>query len=216
MAMGRLHRKFVNKVLGHADRAQHIQRDIPHTDPWRTRLMTEALISDLWQSWEHFCRWLILHSCRGALSRNGKNISPRPADNSWPAIGYVAKHAALGHGRKKAGFIAHYRQEPTWGNRDKLIDIVQALRPANENQLITAMGLPLQGPTHLHRIRNACAHKNVESIQDVRALLPYYSLSHINTPSELAWDIVAGRSLLGIFSWIDDMIVITEEATLVR
>ena len=75
------------------------------------------------------------------------------------------------------------------------------------------MGLPLPGPTHLHKVRNACAHKNVESLQEVRALLPYYSASHIGTPSEMAWDIVAGRPLLGIFSWIDDIIVIVEEAT---
>lgn len=214
MTLEHAYRHFVRKVSGCTARARQVQVEINDHERWRTRLLTEALISDIWQCWGHFCRWLVLNSCRGTISRKGAAIAARPDENTWQVIGHVAREALRGKKQSANGSISSYRQEPSWGDKDKLIDIVQALGPSNQQTIVTAMGLPLFGPTHLQKVRNACFHKHAENMREVRSLLIHYAAGTINSPADLAWEIVIGRPTLAIYSWIDDMIVIAEYATL--
>ena len=182
-------------------------------EPWTKRCLTESLISDLWQSWCHFCREVILLSCQGTVTRNGLIVSARDGVNCWQRLGYEAKCAANNNVVKPTKQLTHQRHEPTWGDQEKMIDIIKAVAPANTAHLITAFGLPLYGPRHLQIVRNACFHKNSEAIVEVRKLISEYYVDSLKSPSDLAWFIDKQRKCCAIYSWCEDLTVIVELAT---
>lgn len=98
----------------------------------------------------------------------------RPGDNTWQRIAYEAKQSVLGNRIHPTRTITYHRQEPTWGDQASLITIVNTLQPNNANTLITAFGLPLQGGKHLQIVRNACFHKNEETLSSVKSISIYY------------------------------------------
>jgi len=55
----------------------------------------------------------------------------RTCDNSWQRIGYEAKQASLGNAINPGRSISFLRNEPTWGDTNKIIDVIMALSPTN-------------------------------------------------------------------------------------
>ena len=209
-----LYKDFVIKSTIMYDRATYIQNTIPNEEWWRVSYLTECLIANLWQVWCSFCRHVIILSCNGTLSRSNDVISSRHADNSIQRIGYEALCATRRQAPRPSRTIRFLRQEPTWGDQDKIIDIITLLNPANSSTLLSAFGLPLYGPKHLQIVRNACAHKNVETVNQVRSLTIHYSGVKISSPSDLAWQVISSNNTCGIYSWIEDLITIADQATI--
>ncbi len=212
--LSQLYQKFAVKASLYYDRAQDIQNDIPHEQSWRITYLTESLITNFWQSWCSFCRHIIILSCRGTFSRHNDSIASRQADNSCQRLGYEALCAIRRQTPKASKTIRFLRQEPTWGDQDKIIDIIGCLNPGNSDTLRSAFGLPLAGPKHLQIVRNACAHKNVETLNQVRSLSSHYANPKIKSPTDLAWQIAISNNSCGIYSWIEDLIIIAGQATL--
>lgn len=208
-----LHKNYLKRFIVIQNRAQEAQSLLSHLEPWRLRYLTEGIISDLWQSWCTFCRNVILFSCEGTVTRNGSTVISREGSNSWQRIGYEAACAARGANVHPTRHLSYRRHEPTWGDQNKIIDIVMRVGPTNSNALLTAFGLPVYGPRHLQIVRNACSHKNIESIKDVRNLSINYFAAPLHSPSDLAWFIDRNSNCCGIYSWCDDLSLIVEEAT---
>ena len=211
--LGGLHKTFERKIAILSDRASRLQSEAPSIDPVRVRYLTEGIISDLWQSWTNFCRTIILESCLGSKSRSGQLIPPRMGDNSWQRIGYEAFCAVRGRSIHASKVNQFMRQEPTWGDVGRLITLIQVVRPVNSAMLLTAFGLPLLGPVHLQRTRNACFHKNADTLGDVRSLFIHYRIMNFSSPCDLAWQLDPTKSTLAIYAWMDDLEVMVDKAT---
>ena len=101
--------------------------------------------------------------------------------------------------------------EPTWGHVDRLIDVIQALAPTNRGNLLSAFSIiPLI--EHVRLIRNATAHRNVQSFAAVLAFQSQYLANPVRHPLEaLFWvDPSTGRTL--IHSRLDDMRISAKNA----
>ncbi|MEZ4660787.1 MAG: hypothetical protein R2911_24815 [Caldilineaceae bacterium] len=141
-------------------------------------------------------------------------MARRTGDNSWQRLGYEAAQAARSQSyQARLRTIATMRHEPTWGDQDKILDIIQQIRPDNHASLLTAFGLPVYGPKHLQIVRNACAHKHRETLSDVNRLLLDYSVTSIRSPTDIIWGIDNLTNQCAIYQWIDDLQLIALEAS---
>lgn len=209
-AYSRLHGK-INTLL---DYYYHTLEVRATRSQWEIMYCSEGLISHLWQAWNRFCRAVIMESCSGANTRIGQSVASRMGDNSWGRIGYEARQAARGNGVSASGTIRSIRQEPTWGDQDKLIDVIKVVNPNNKNTLLSGFGMSLHGPKHTQIIRNACAHINHENMQDIRNILQYYNNTTIKHPSLLIWEIKKGTVPVKAYeSWSRDLLNIAGAVT---
>ena len=97
---------------------------------------SEGLVSNTWQVWSVFCRQLIVCSSVGCQTRSGVSISATANPPTWERVSYVAicvRSKAIPRSGLTNNFLY---KEPTWGNVDNVIDIVQELNPANKSQLL--------------------------------------------------------------------------------
>lgn len=208
-----LYRHFISRSATIVNRVEYIQGKIGKIDSWQNRALTETVLSDLWQLWCWFCRHTLLLSCYGTTARSGAIVSTRNGINSWQRIGYEAICASRGQSPKSIKQLRFKREEPTWGDQDKLITVVTCLNPSNRNTLLSAFGLPILGPKHLQIVRNACAHKDIETMEQVRGLLLHYLIEEFVCPSDLAWQLNPIRKICAIYSWICDMRTMADLAT---
>ena len=207
MNLVRVHNRFVADCVQFDQRIEELRVERNAMAPWRAQYLTESFLSQLWQLWGRFCRDIILASCSGCTTATGK-VTARPADNSWQRIGYEARQAAFRQTVHASRRNSSMRQEPTWGDVNKLIDIITTLAPSNSATLLSAFGLPLRGPKDLQIVRNACSHLHSENISDVRGIQIYYIAGPIKHPSELAWRPEASTGTTAMLKWIDDFQVI--------
>lgn len=184
-----------------------------HLESWRFRYLSEALISDIWQAWCLFVRGVVHLSCCGCITRSNNVVNKRFADNSWQRIGYEAQQAAQRRRPLPSRKLTFLRQEPTWGDINKLLEIIVILKPCNELQLLSSFGLPLRGPKHLQIVRNACAHKHKENIGNVGTLLIFYRTPPLAHPIELVWQFETASGEIALYKWIDDLETIASLAT---
>lgn len=205
---------FISNLERIRVRGVDVEAELVQLKPWRLRYLTEGLISDLWQSWNHFTRTVLTMSCQGCVNRTSILISKRSCNNSWKRIGYEAKQAAVNTKVHPSRTIRYKKHEPTWGDTDKVIDIITGLSSSNKDKLISAFGLPLRGPKHLQIVRNACAHKNDETMATVRNISIYYISKPLQQPCELTWQIDKRNNTTALYSWITDFKHVAELATL--
>lgn len=210
--MNELYRSFNSRCHNYLLKVDDLRGKRAEMDIWTFNRLTEGLMSDIWQNWCCFCRQLIHISCRGGASLDQKVLPPRAStfDNSWKKIGYEAKN-------KRHHLTAHtsfeMRFEPTWGDIDKIIDIVNFLDPINKPILVTAFGMGLDSINHLQAARNAIAHKNVETITNLRRdMILHYHITNIKNPSDLAWALKRNTTTFGFYHWIYEMRIIAKEA----
>lgn len=214
--MDEIYRNFIHRCSVYQGKIDMLRFNRANYDEWTYSRLTEGLMSDLWQNWCHFCRSLIHKSCRGAICTDATIFGPRTksSDNTWQRLGYEAKTK---NGPQKVnghiGFLMRY--EPTWGDIDNIIDIIINLDPINKNCLLAAFGMGLKDINYLQLARNACAHKNVETIKGlINETQLYYDVSSLKKPSDFAWSVKRGTHSFAFNTWLYEMRVIAKNAIL--
>ena len=208
---------FIRRLTILEDRSEKIIFRYKKIEMYEFKYLSEGLVSDAWQSWCLFVRNIINYSCNESITRNGIVVPKRVYDNTWQRIGYEAAQAAKNSNIKPNNKNNYIRQEPTWGDIAKIIDIITALNPNNKSQLLSAFGLPVYGPKHMQTIRNACQHKNQDTINAVKILYSHYSISNninINfSPAFIIREINSSNNSFIFHSWLDDFRIIANNST---
>ena len=215
-----VYRHAVTQVHRIRTRAAEVDADARLTR-WRRRALTEVLVSDLWQAWNEFVRDILIASCAGCVTRSGVIVAARPGLNSWQRISYEAKaYATVGKTgtpikKLKAKWLnSHRYQDPTWGDLDHIVDVVNGLAPANLTDLRSAFGATARGLKDLQTVRNACFHKNRESWDAVKdAETVYFSSSDTRDPSDLAWKTYLGKTTPSFYDWTDAVTIVCASAS---
>lgn len=215
MSFHKLDKWVQSRFNGYLEKSTELQSQIGVLPQWQHRYLTESLMSEIWLTWCLFSRSLVHKSLRGTKTKDNQFVTARSGNNTWQAIGYQSSRASKSENHLSnvpSNFLM--RREPTWGDISCLIKIVTALSPANKTNLLTAFGLPLQGPKHLQLVRNCAAHKTIENLLNLRTELSLiYSLNPKATPSDIAWSLRTGTTELAINTWIDDMKNMADVAT---
>ncbi|MBO7925578.1 hypothetical protein RB215_10255 [Pseudoalteromonas sp. HL-AS2] len=214
MHLGKLYSRFECRYRSYKSRIYQIQQ-IPSSEQWKFNYCSEVLISDIWQSWSAFSRELIFSSCRGTVARNGDFIQERTTTigNCWKRLGYESSRFLRNNNLSDTGHNSFLiRKEPTWGDIENVPVIVDGLSPNNKSNLISSFGSFSQ-LKDLQLVRNACAHKNVETISDLYDLAGRYSFVKITTPTDLAWSHKKGTTELAIDIWLEEMLTIANLTT---
>ena len=211
--MAKLYSNFNSRCKSYDNRIVAIIKNKSAINDWEFNYLTEVLISDIWQSWCYFTRRLVMSSCRGTRARDKSVIKARSADNSWKRLGYEAKQALRNQRATPTGHTNFLiRLEPTWGDLNNIIRIITALNPSNQNTLLSSYGSFSQ-LKDLQLVRNACAHKNIETINSLSPLGSRYSFSTLNCAPEVAWATVNGSKYFAIERWLYEMKMISYLAT---
>lgn len=172
----------------------------------------EGALSDAWQGYCEFVRSACINSAIGCTTSTGIATAPSISPPTWQRASHIAIRGAAKRPPHPTDVNQTRRSEPTWGDATKIIDIVGALAPANASILVSYLGGSLYGPPHCQLVRNACAHKNDQNLQAVRALAVLYLASPITAPTDsLFWrDTASGKP--AFISWLDDMRAIAANA----
>lgn len=162
----------------------------------------EGILSTLWQNWNRYCRQVVMASCLGCDTRSLGII--RGIHGSEAAVAFIAKHQQNGAPPKSPGTLTLTRQEPTWGDTARLVQIISALAPLNSSQLLSAFGTAPR-ISHIQTIRNATAHRNSQAMQAIASWQASYVAQKIRHPLEaLFWtDPKAGKYL--VLARMEDM-----------
>lgn len=162
-----------------------------------TECLLEGILSRVWQSWNKFCRQVIVESCLGTQTLSG------PVAATPPAVSEQAVSAASIRVKNKAAVVwqgtnSLLRREPTWGDVDSLLDIVNGLAPSNAATLLGLCTMATPAAKVLQAIRNAAAHQNQETMATLGTLSLTYSAFAITHPCQsLFWvDGTSGELLL--------------------
>ena len=127
-------------------------------------MFLEGLISTVWQHWSLFCRRLVIASALGCKTRSGVVVAACVTPATWGRVSYIAsrvKNDRRVHQGKENSLL---RKEPTWGDVQRLQDVLNELRPCNLAQLSQCFGSISRGPIHVQVVRNAAAHRNLSLI----------------------------------------------------
>jgi hypothetical protein len=180
-------------------------RKLPQTSATDLISFGESMISLLWQAWHEFSRTAIIESCLGSTTTSGLTTT---ATRDWVSDGrlnYLAR-CAVNRSAPRVGQQLSFRyQEITWGDVDKAYTVVAALMPTNSRSLLSAFGASALSPRHLRIVRNACAHWQVQSVAEVRALSAYYSGRSVRHPSHVAWTTRVGTTTESFLFWTDEL-----------
>lgn len=169
----------------------------------------EGWLSDVWQIWGGFCRRTVVESCTGCVLPDG--TAAARTHPSAAHVSFVAAKQKKGVAPPAVGENFTLRHEPTWGHVDKLLEVIQALGPANAGTLSSAFGT-VPEIEHIRLIRNCASHVNHQTFADVIALQPQYLASPISHPVEaLFWTVpTTGRTL--IHTRLDEMRICAKNA----
>ncbi|MFQ1930149.1 hypothetical protein ACK34T_11655 [Aeromonas veronii] len=213
MHLAKLYSKFDSRCRSYNQRITEIKSNELKLRKWEFNYQTEVLISDIWQSWCHFTRKLIMSSCRGTIARDNSIINARTADNTWRRLGYEAKQASIQHNITANGHINFLiRKEPTWGDLSNVSRIITGLGPSNKNNLLGAYGSFSQ-LKDLQLVRNACAHKNIETLNSLIPLSSRYNFGSLSCATDVAWAKKNGSNDFAIEHWLYEMRQISDLAT---
>ena len=113
-----------------------------------------------------------------------------------------------------AGVNSDLWREPTWGDVQTVQGVVKALSPANAADLVSCLGSVSRGPVHVHRVRNAAAHRNLQTLADVRSLSIYYNATGIRHPLEVVtWTEPQSRDYAFV-AWLEEMRLVADLMTI--
>lgn len=212
-----MYKAFVSRCSVHQKRIDELRSRRGSLDTWTMSRLTESLMSDIWQTWCLYCRNIAHISCRGSICLDGNAFSARIShpDNSWRRLGYEAQNRRNQNRITNNGhqtFLMRY--EPTWGDLDVMLEIIQALAPVNQNTLSSAFGMGMVSLKHLQLARNACAHKNVETITQLSQQMKiHYQFNNLKEPSDLAWSFLRGTTTFAFYNWLLEMKTIARFAS---
>lgn len=213
MHLGKLYSKFDSRCNSYSVRIEALKSNQINMQPWEFNYQTEVLISDIWQNWCHFTRKLLFSSCRGTVARDGSIVLARSGDNTWKRLGYEAKQGVSQHNATPNGHLNFkIRMEPTWGDMNCAIKIIVKLQPSNKSHLLTTYG-SFSKLKDLQLIRNACAHKNIETINSIYPLASRYNFGVLKNATQVAWATASGSNDYAIEEWLFEMNLIADLAT---
>lgn len=208
-----IHHRFERRAIQLDGQFYSIVAGLPNRSQFENWFLLEGLTSHCWQFWCQFCRQLLVAVGVGCTNRQGVILNACSIPPTWQRVSYFAMVVAQGSPPKPAKTNSSLRKEPTWGDISKVMDIIQALNPANKAQLVAAFGGIARGPRHLQIVRNAAAHMNGETYQEVRALRPYYDVKPWRHPSEVTLWVDPTSKNYAFSTWIADMRTAADAAT---
>lgn len=214
MSLAQIERKLLTRLdrIGEHVLKFAVSANLGHTGE-KEWMYLEGLISTLWQCWNHFCRDVVISSATGCTTAAGGVLAPSVIPPSWERVSYIAMQSK---GRGQPILVGRtnsvLRFEPTWGDVGVLANVISAARPANRSQLLSAFGLG-QKVIHLQRVRNASAHRNGETMNDVLAFAHAYNLQRSpRHPAEAAFWVDAALRDYAIEAWAGEMRTIAHVA----
>lgn len=168
----------------------------------RDWMFLEGLVSATWQYWNRFCRSVVIESALGAKTASGTAL---PACvTSWEEVSAIAIQAAKKRPATPGATNNILRLEPTWGDSNRLLNVIAGLQLGNQAQLAQSFGASTY-ISHIQVVRNAAAHRHHQNTADVLALGPFYVVSRLRHPTEaLFWLEQQTRNFAFLF-WLDDM-----------
>ncbi len=130
-------------------------------------------LSYVWQTWCNFCRTCIISSAMGTTTGSGQIVAQLPDAIAETNVSGAAIRAAQ---RRPLVWTSNsvLRNEPTWGDVDKLHDVVIGMAPGNSAALLSGIAAASTAAKTLQTIRNAAAHRNHETLVSVNALRSRY------------------------------------------
>lgn len=148
----------------------------------------EGVLSHVWQAWCRFCRSVAIESCLGTVDLSGRQYIGVIGANSDNDVSGASIRI-----RKHRYPIWGYpnnllRNEPTWGDVDVLIDIIQGTAPANSGSLLGMCTMAGPSANILQTIRNAAAHHNHQTMSEVHRIGSQFSTFPLTHPCQsLFW-----------------------------
>ncbi len=213
MHLGLLYSKFDARCKSYNIRVASIIASKGTVDEWKHCYLTEVLVSDMWQSWCRFSRELFLSSCRGCIARDGQEIFGISGDKSWKRLGYMAKQALGSQNATAHGHLNfQLRKEPTWGDLNVFLKIVNNIKPDNYQTLLSSYG-SFSSLKDLQLVRNACAHKNVETMTEVSSLSNVYNFNKLGCATDIVWKNRLQSRDFAVEVWLYEMNLIADLAT---
>jgi hypothetical protein len=209
-----LYRWFDRRCRSYERKAVHLYTHRHDYSDWEFRFLTDALLSDIWQSWSLFSRIILLKSIRGTKARDGSFVIGLKRDNSWNRILYEISNSLKGRAVTNTGHVNFkIRFELTWGDINVMLRAIQHMAPNNAATLLSAYGMPFNGIKHMQQVRNAAAHKNIETINDIQSLSIHYNTSVIKSPMDVIWAHKHTTTTLAIEQWLYEINLIADLAT---
>lgn len=168
--------------------------------------LLEGLLSRIWQSWNAFCRACVVKSCIGTTTYDGKAVTGLPSAISDAHVSSAAIAC------KRPACVRFWgatnnllRIEPTWGDVDVIVKIIGILGPTNSAQLLAGFSASHSTAKALQFIRNAAAHTNSQTMQDVNRLRSTHIVFPIAHPTQaLFWTVPSTKDFL-IASALDEL-----------
>ena len=214
MSFSILYRWFDRRCRSYERKIVHLYTHKQNYSDWEFRFITDSLLSEIWQSWCLFNRILLLKSIRGAKAREGSVIIGLHRDNSWNKILYEISHNLKNRTITNTGHVNFkIRFEPTWGDVSVMLRAIQYMAPNNQATLLSAYGMPFDGIKHMQQVRNSAAHKNIETMSEIKSLSMYYNSPEINSPMDVVWACKHQENTLAIEQWLYDINLIADLAT---
>jgi hypothetical protein len=142
--------------------------------------LLEGVLSRVWQTWCRFCRRIIIDSCQGTQDASGSIIPALAGAHSEDLVSGAAIQAKRGQTITWTKANPVLRYEPTWGDVDVLLDIVNALGPGNATKLNAMCAMAGSGARPIQVARNAAAHDNHQTMNDLRKLGTAYAIFSID------------------------------------
>jgi hypothetical protein len=175
------------------------------SDRFIRRFQFEGAMSAAWQAYCTFVRHLCIESSRGCTTSAGISHGASIMPVSWERASYIAGRAARQRTIHATGLNNLLLNEPTWGDSNKIVDVIDHLNPGNKNILKRYLAGGLNGPKHSQIVRNACAHTNQQTKAAVSALAVSYIAHPINHPTDALTWVDPVSSDFAFVSWLDDM-----------
>lgn len=167
----------------------------------------EGLLSNLWQSWNLFCRDILIASAQGAITVTGALTTSPYSGRPETEISYVSTKLSKNQSIGTIQPLAGRHLEPTWGDAVKLNRISVGISASNSGSLASAFsGVNLI--SDLQKSRNACAHLNSETVALVVAARVRYDDTSLRHPSQMMFWSDPMTKDFAWKSWIDEMMLV--------
>ncbi len=173
--------------------------------------LQEGLLSNLWQSWNLFCRDIQIASAQGANTTTGVLTTSPYSGLTEPEIAFASLRLSRNENVGTIRPLTGRHLEPTWGDSVKTNRISVGLGASNSGTLASAFGGAIL-VSDLQICRNACAHLNLDSLALVSAARVRYDDTSLRHPSEMMFWTDPSTNDFVWKSWIDEMMLTADFA----
>lgn len=179
--------------------AQDVRQRMLH---WRT---LEGILSVAWQSWCGFSRSTLMKSCLGTVTKGGMIVPRTTSASSEGRVAYIAKCLTRSDPIRPARVLQTY-QEPTWGDRQIVLDAARHFSLINVASLELGLLLTTRAADDMRVVRNAAAHLSTEAMDKVRLLSSYYTGHTLRHPTDfMFWKDNSSGEICFIL-WLSDLL----------